>query len=90
MRLPAVAHDDGFGVGGRGAEVPKVHARVEEPEDEQEAADGTEDDADDGARGGAAVDRAIGRGDDGGVVLPGEELVDDVRGSWRQLLSLNR
>ena len=73
MALPAIAHDDRLGVGGRRREGPEVHAGVDEPEDEEEAADGAEHDAHDGAGRRAAVDRAVGRGDDVGVALAREE-----------------
>lgn len=53
----------------------QAEARVDEPQEEQEAGDRTEDDAHDSAGGGPGVDARVGGGEDGWVDLglPPEE-----------------
>ena len=56
-------HNFFFGYYGPSSSGAQVEAGVDEPEQKQEAADGTEDDTDDGAGRGAGVEVGVGGGD---------------------------
>lgn len=72
------SHDFFFGDDGAAASPVHVEAGVDEPEEEQEAADGAEDDAHDRAGRGARVEVGVGGGD-GDDGLAAEEFEDGFR-----------
>lgn len=78
MTLPPIADDDTLRVRGARGHGPELHAGVYQPEDEQEAAYGPENDADYCSWCWAAVDAAVGGGD-----YPGSGLADGEECAFR-------
>ena len=82
MTLPLILYNYTLRVNGSPTRISKLRTGIDQPQKQEEASDAPEDDTDDCAGRGTAIDAAIGRGDYLRVGLSGYEVQETGWEEW--------